>query len=109
MNPAQAATAHQAAWVAAGLRRAARRFGVDLPATYSENVSAAGLDLCPQLGVTAHGIGVAIHTVPEDNRSLPVLLGYADQTGQWYRDGSRHPTYQTAPADPVSRSTGISL
>jgi hypothetical protein len=28
--------------------------------------------------------------MPPNKRSLPVVLGYADGRGQWYRDGKRH-------------------
>jgi hypothetical protein len=31
-----------------------------------------------------------IHTVPPAKNCLPLIVGYADGRGQWYRDGSRH-------------------
>jgi hypothetical protein len=81
---------HRLVWLAAGLRRAAHDAGVDLPVDYAQLVAVDGIRLCDQLGVTRIGHGVAIHTAPEDDRQLPILLGYADAAGQWYRDGSRH-------------------
>ena len=48
-----------------------------------------GLALCDQLGVTKLGIGVVLHTAPETPKELPRLLGYADNTGQWYPDGTK--------------------
>jgi hypothetical protein len=81
---------HRLAWLAAGLRRAAHNAGVDLPVDYAQRVAADGMRLCHQLAVTPIGHGVAVHTAPEDDRRLPILLGYADRSGQWYRDGSRH-------------------
>jgi hypothetical protein len=43
--------------------------------------------------------------MPEADDRLPVVLGYADAHGQWYRDGSRHqaPTAVTEPAFAVRR------
>jgi len=51
--------------------------------------------------VSRLGCGVVIHTVPPNKRSLPVVLGYADGRGQWYRDGKRHiePTPIEAPTE----------
>ena len=81
---------HQLGRVAAGIRCAARRSGVDLTPSYAEQVAVDGLSLCPQLGVTGLGEGVVIHTAPEASDQLPIFLGYADSTGEWLRDGSRH-------------------
>ncbi|MGH9068920.1 MAG: hypothetical protein ACRD0J_15725, partial [Acidimicrobiales bacterium] len=81
---------HQIAWTAAGLRRAAAEVGVTLPVAYSQAVAADGLRREPNLGVTSLGDGVVLHTSPADNRHLPIVLGYADARGQWYRDGHRH-------------------
>jgi hypothetical protein len=90
---------HRLLWLAAGLRRAAQDAGVDLPGDYAQRVAIDGIRLCDQLGVTPIGRGVAIHTAPTDTRQLPILLGYADPAGQWYRDGSRHtPLTPTATA-----------
>jgi hypothetical protein len=90
---------HRLLWLAAGLRRAAQDAGVDLPVDYARRVAVDGIRLCDQLGVTPVGRGVAIHTAPADTRQLPILLGYADPAGQWYRDGSRHsPSTLTAAA-----------
>jgi hypothetical protein len=83
---------HTVAWVAAGLRRAASSFGVALPASYSETVARDGLRRCPQLAVSQLGRGAVIHTAPESQDQLPIVLGYADATGQWHRDGRRHHT-----------------
>ncbi len=73
----------------ATLRQAARSAGVDLPGSY---VSRVVHDAGPRLsvGVSRLGTGVVIHTMPPNKRSLPVVLGYADGRGQWYRDGKRH-------------------
>lgn len=101
-------TPHRVAWVAAGLRRAARTFGVELPASYTEAVAAQGLACCEQLAVTGHGAGIVIHTAPESDGPLPVILGYADPAGQYYRDGRRHSLHESARADTLARA-GIGL
>ncbi len=88
MSPAE--YRHRLAWLAAGLRRAGHNAGVDLPVDYVQRVAADGIRHCDQLAVTAVGNGVAIHTAPDDDRQLPILLGYADPAGQWYRDGRCH-------------------
>jgi hypothetical protein len=82
--------AHHQAWLAAGLRRASRGLGVDLSVSYSEAVAAHGLRCGDSIGVTRQGCGVVLHTLPEAGDRLPIVLGYADAHGQWYRDGSRH-------------------
>jgi hypothetical protein len=94
---------HRLVWLAAGLRRAAQDAGVDLTVDYARRVAIAGIRLCDQLGVTPIGRGVAIHTAPSDARQLPILLGYADPAGQWYRDGSRH----TAPTATPRAGLGV--
>ena len=99
---------HRVAWVAAGLRRAARTFGVELPASYTERVAAQGLASCEQLAVTGHGDGIVIHTAPESQGPLPIILGYADPSGQYYRDGRRHSPHESARADILARP-GIGL
>lgn len=81
---------HQIAWTAAGLRRAAAAAGVSLPVDFARAVAADGLARADQLAVSRSGVGVVIHTRPHDTRQLPVLLGYADDRGQWHRDGHRH-------------------
>jgi hypothetical protein len=101
--------AHQLAWMAAGLRRAARTLGVELPVGYSEAVAANGIAICEQLGVTRLDHGVAIHTAPESPDQLPVLIGYADAAGQWYRDGRRHSTLSVAPAPGVEATPEVAL
>lgn len=97
---------HQIAWVAAGIRTAARDLGVDLPGDYARRVAAETLTRCEQAGVTRLGRGVVVHTVPGDERTLPVVIGYAEPGGQWYRDGSRHrtPLVSSSAADPSSGS-----
>jgi hypothetical protein len=81
---------HQIEWAASGLRRAAADAGVVLPVTYSQSVATDGLAREPELGVTRLGAGVVIHTQPDSEDRLPIVLGYADGRGQWYRDGRRH-------------------
>jgi hypothetical protein len=93
-----AASRHQIDWVASGLRRAASDAGVILPVDYSRTVAADGLSREPGLGVTRLGVGVVIHTTPEGTRRLPLVLGYADARGQWYRDGRRHRAEPDPPA-----------
>lgn len=97
-----APTRHQIAWVAAGLRSAAGDFGVDLPADYARRVAAETLTRCELVGVTRLGRGIVLHTVPAAERTLPVVIGYAQPGGQWYRDGSRHRSPLVSPpaADP---------
>jgi hypothetical protein len=96
---------HRLIWLAAGLRRAAQEAGVDLPVDYARRVVVDGIRLCDQLGVTPIGRGIAIHTAPTDARQLPILLGYADPAGQWYRDGSRHSL--STPTTTASAGLGV--
>jgi hypothetical protein len=98
---------HRLLWLAAGLRRATQDAGVDLPVDYAQRVALDGIRLCDQLGVTPIGRGVAIHTAPTDTRQLPILLGYADAAGQWYRDGSRHPP--STPTATASAGLGVGM
>ena len=91
-TPARPATRHQIEWAASGLRRAAIDVGVALPIDYSQAVAADGLTRATQLGVTRLGAGVVLHTQPASDRELPIVIGYADPRGQWYRDGHRHTT-----------------
>ncbi len=79
-------TAHQVERVAAGLRQAAAEAGVQLPVSYSRAVANDGLGRAAEVGVTRLGRGVVFHTHP----GRPLVLGYADARGQWYRDGRRH-------------------
>lgn len=81
---------HQIARLSAGVRRAARDAGVELTHDYATTVAATGSRWCDQLGVTRLGEGIVIHTAPEDPTELPIVLGYADHSGQWHFDGSRH-------------------
>jgi hypothetical protein len=80
---------HQVEDRCAGLRSAARSAGLDLPGSYAQRVVQ---DAGPRVGVGVSrlGAGLVIHTNPPNKRSLPVVLGYADGRGQWYRDGKRH-------------------
>jgi hypothetical protein len=96
---------HQVAWVASGVRRAAHEAGVELEVDYARQLSADALSLDSQVGVTRLGAGVVIHTVPESNHKLPVVVGYADHAGQWYRDGRRHTT--ATRSDPAGSQPGL--
>jgi hypothetical protein len=98
----------QVAWVAAGLRRSARDAGVELPVSYSHRVAADALAFGPELGVSRLGAGVVIHTCPRTTDRLPIVLGYADNRGQWHRDGSRHLEETPAP-DTVAVEEGAAL
>jgi hypothetical protein len=82
------------------IAEAAAETGVQLPVNYSQAVAADSLAHGPELGVTRLGTGVVIHTVPNSDRRLPIVLGYADGRGQWYRDGRRH-------TEPVAAETGL--
>lgn len=82
--------AHRVAWVASGLRRAAASQGVELPLEYARSVAADGLRFGHELAVTRLGQGVVIRAQPRSEKQLPVLVGYAEPSTQWYRDGSRH-------------------
>lgn len=77
---------HRVARVAAGISSAAHDAGIELTLDYANTVAAQGISRCDQLGVTKFGAGVVIHTVPEGAQEHPVVLGYADGTGQWLRD-----------------------
>jgi len=80
---------HRVEWVAAGLRRAAHGAGVQLTTGYSRRLAADGLASAEQLGVTRLGNGVVIHTTSDAPERLPVVVGYADRSGQWCADGRR--------------------
>jgi hypothetical protein len=95
------------AWLAAGLRRAANGLGVDLPVAYAHAVAAQALRCGDPVGVTRLGSGVVLHTLSEADDRLPMVLGYADANGQWYRDGSRHQTPGHHPEPTVGMRPGI--
>jgi hypothetical protein len=81
---------HRIDEMAISLYRAARDAGVDLPLSYARRVAAPTTEGDGELGVSRLGGGVVIHTVPPTKERLPIVVGYADARGQWYRDGSRH-------------------
>lgn len=97
---------HQAEDRCASLRRAAGSAGVDLPSSY---VTRVVHEAAPRvgIGVSRLGTGLVIHTIPPNKRSLPVLLGYADGRGQWYRDGKRH--IGPAPIEAPAESEAVAL
>jgi hypothetical protein len=103
--PGAPESAHQLAWLSAGLRRAARGLGVDLSVTYAQAVAAQGFICGDPVGVTRLSGGVVLHTLPEPDDRLPMVLGYADANGQWCRDGSRHkaPAHIPEPVPPMWR------
>jgi hypothetical protein len=76
--------------VAHTLHAAARVVGVELPITYLYRVVALGLEHDPDVRASRLGRGVVLVTVPESRSRLPIVVGYADDRGQWYRDGTRH-------------------
>lgn len=80
---------HRLEWLAAGLRRAAQAAGVQLTVGYSRRLATDGLASAEQLGVTRLGNGVVIHTASDAPDRLPVVVGYADRSGQWCSDGRR--------------------
>lgn len=99
---------HHQAWTAAGIRRAAAGLGVTLPDDYARAVTAAGLTLAETLAVTRLGAGVVIHTRPDRDDQLPVVVGYADAGGQWNRDGTRfQPPAPAAPEAPAVPGVGL--
>ncbi len=103
------ASHHQIEWAASGLRRAATDAGVALPIDYSRRVAADGLTRSPELGVTRLGAGVILHTQPRSDRELPVVIGYADSRGQWYRDGHRHTTPAAPDVAPATAAREMEL
>jgi hypothetical protein len=93
------AASHELAWVAAGIRRAVADLGVELPAGYALAVAKQALSRGEEVGVTKLGQGVVLSSLPGRERALPFVVGYADASGQWYRDGRRHrPDAHLAPA-----------
>ena len=93
------ASAHDVAWVAAGIRRAAAEAGVELPAGYARAVAAQALVSGEEVGVTGLGRGLVLSARPGGAPGMVLVLGYADAGGQWYRDGRRHRDSEgTAPA-----------
>ena len=75
--------------MAIALCRAAHDAAVELPLSYARCV-AETTENDAELGVSRLGSGVVLHTVPATKHRLPIIVGYADGRGQWYRDGSRH-------------------
>jgi hypothetical protein len=90
----------------ANLRRVARGAGVDLPNRYAERVVHDAAPLVG-VGVSRLGTGLVIHTIPPNKRTLPVVLGYADGRGQWYRDGKRH--IEPAPIEAPTETEAVAL
>ena len=80
---------HRIDEMAITLSRAAHDAAVELPVSYARRV-AETTKSDEELGVSRLGGGVVIHTVAATKHRLPVVVGYADSRGQWYRDGSRH-------------------
>ena len=76
--------------MAIALYRAAHDAGVELPPPYARRVVVTTAEGDTELGVSRLGSGIVIHTVPSTKDRLPLIVGYADGRGQWYRDGSRH-------------------
>ncbi len=83
------------------LCQAAHNADVELPHSYARHVVATTAEGDRELGVSRLGGGVVIHTVPPTKDRLPIVVGYADGRGQWYRDGSRH--VETPPRASQSR------
>jgi hypothetical protein len=81
---------HRIDEMAVALYRAAHDAAVELPRSYARRVVATMAKGDGELGVSRLGSGVVLHTVPSTKDRLPVIVGYADSRGQWYRDGSRH-------------------
>jgi hypothetical protein len=88
---------HRINEMAIALHRAAHDAAVELPPSYARRVAATSAENDAELGVSRLGSGVVIHTVPPTKDRLPIVFGYADSRGQWYRDGSRH--VETPPAE----------
>ena len=84
------ATAHDVAWVAAGIRQAAADLGVELPADYARAVVGQALARGGEVGVTRLGRGVVLSSLGDEGPGMVFVVGYADAGGQWYRDGRRH-------------------
>jgi hypothetical protein len=80
----------QLARLAARVRKAAADAGIELSQGDATRIAAAGVSRCDQIGVTGLGVGVVIYTVPEDPIEFPIVLGYADATGEWSLDHSHH-------------------
>ena len=81
---------HRIEEMAIALYRAAHDAAVELPRSYAVRIAATVAKGDGELGVSRLGSGVVIHTVPPTKDRLPLIVGYADGRGQWYRDGSRH-------------------
>ena len=81
---------HRIEEMAIALYRAAHDAAVELPRSYAVRVVATMAKGDGELGVSRLGSGIVLHTVPPTKDRLPLIVGYADGRGQWYRDGSRH-------------------
>ena len=81
---------HEIEQAATALRRAAATLGIELSTRYVWAVTADGLSREREIALNRLADGVVIHTVPRTRDRLPIVIGYADHRGQWYRDGHRH-------------------
>jgi hypothetical protein len=81
---------HRIEGLAVALQRAAHEADVELPRSYVLRVAATIAEGDGELGASRLGNGLVLHTVPATKDRLPIIVGYADSRGQWYRDGSRH-------------------
>ena len=81
---------HRIDGLAVALHRAAHEADVELPRSYVLRVAATIEEGDGELGASRLGNGLVLHTVPATKSRLPMIVGYADSRGQWYRDGSRH-------------------
>jgi hypothetical protein len=97
---------HRIGQMAFALCRAAHDAAVELPLSYARCV-AETTENDAELGVSRLGSGVVLHTVPAAKGCLPIIVGYADGRGQWYRDGSRH--VETLAAEEPVGATEIAL
>jgi hypothetical protein len=97
---------HRIDRMAPALRRIADAADVALPIAHARSV-AATVENDTELDVLRLGGGIVIRTVSATKDRLPVVVGYADSRGRWYRDGSRHVETPTAEGPVEAMEIGL--
>lgn len=72
------------------LRLSAHDANVDIPLSYARKLVLASNELGSDLSLAELGNGIVFKSLPTSSDELPLIMGYADRRGQWYRDGKKH-------------------
>ncbi len=72
------------------LRLSAHDANVDIPLSYARKLVIASNELGIDLFLGELGNGIVFKSLPASPEELPLIMGYADKRGQWFRDGRKH-------------------